>query len=138
MTGVSLRPAERPANTRISCGPSPDCKARPQRCKVLRSTSKTSVKLWTLSPALYKRPASEREAVVALVAVHPAGIAVLARGSDHDRVARHRHGPTEVVNRPSVRGLEIGLLTPVCPIAHEDIGRAGVHGAVVALIAIHP
>src|SRR5262249_48301253 len=48
-------------------------------------------------------------------------------------IARDRDRPAEEIAGPGVRSLEISLLDPVCPVAHENVGRARVPGAVVRL-----
>ena len=57
---------------------------------------------------------------------------------DDHGVAVDRDARAEMVARISVGGLEVGLLAPRRAVAHEDVGRAGVLGAVVALVAVHP
>src|SRR5262245_12540421 len=47
---------------------------------------------------------------IALVAVHPYGVAVLEKGPHHDRVARSRYGPPEKVSRTGIGSFEIRFL----------------------------
>ena len=70
------------------------------------------------------RRAGAISAVVPLVAVDAGRAAVLERGSDDDRVARHRDPMPEVVDGTRVRCLEVGLLRPVHTVAHKYIRRA--------------
>ena len=53
-------------------------------------------------------------------------------------VAIERDGKAEQVDPTRVRGLEIGLLGPRAPRAHEHIHCAGTARAVVRLVAVHP
>ena len=77
-----------------------------------------------------------RGAVASLVPIDPRRVAVLVEGSNHDGVARDRDRPAEPVLCPRVGGFEIRLLDPVCPVAHEDVGRARVPGVVVRLVPV--
>ena len=76
--------------------------------------------------------------VVALGAVDAGSVGILSRRPNHQCVSRQRHRRAEQVKLPCVGGLEIGLLDPIRPVAHEHIGRARVkREARVAPDAVH-
>src|SRR5262249_36047141 len=77
-----------------------------------------------------------RVGVVALVTVHARGGTGLAHRADQDRVALDRDGLAEAVEGFGVGGLEVRVLAPRGPGTLEDISRAGLARAVVALVAV--
>ena len=70
-------------------------------------------------------------AVVCLIPVDSRRIAVFPISPDNHRLAQDRHGIAEVIPRPGVARLEVGLLAPRRSIPHKDVGRTGVVVAAV-------
>ncbi len=79
--------------------------------------------------------------IVRLVAVDPAGVAVLARRPHRHRVAVAADGNriaegVALLGLAGIRCLEVGLLRPGRPAPREDIHRAGLPDRVVRLVAV--
>ncbi len=83
------------------------------------------------------RPAADSR-VVALVPVHPGGIAVFSIRPDHQRVAGDGHRLSQTRHPPRCWRLSGRPAGSRSPAAREDIGRAGIEGRVVALVSVHP
>ncbi len=72
-------------------------------------------------------------------AVHAPGAAVLCgrRHGECPAIAGQRHAPTEIVTKPSVGRLDVGLLRPHGAGTIEYVDGARVAGGIVQLVAVH-